>query len=188
MKTMVAIVVGVELLSIAGYLRADEADENQPYSSYFCEWQQDRGRTDCSKRAYDELDTQQTIIFNNYREARENQEQVRKMEERDARFKAVWLRDLRSKPIADLCDAIHGDYDKEARAELKRRHIFSAAQWKRIDEGMIRIGDPESMIRCSWGAPAKTNSTITAGWVSRQYVYDHSFVYTSNGIVDAIQN
>ncbi|MEC7119301.1 MAG: hypothetical protein VXW65_05285 [Pseudomonadota bacterium] len=39
-----------------------------------------------------------------------------------------------------------------------------------------------------WGKPKYTNRTITAGSVTEQWVYDHSYLYFENGRLTAIQD
>lgn len=66
---------------------------------------------------------------------------------------------------------------------------FTPDEWALIEKRKIAIGMREGAMVCSWGDPNSTNRTLTTGAERRQYVYgDRTFVYTTNGTVDAIQD
>ena len=59
--------------------------------------------------------------------------------------------------------------------------------WYKVIQNLVTIGMSERMVRVAWGSPVSTNKTITKGSVTEQWVYNGSYVYFNNGIVNAIQ-
>lgn len=81
------------------------------------------------------------------------------------------------------------------KAEIERRKLISPDEWGMIEEKKIRLGMSVCALRASWGA-AKENKTTSRYGSSIQHVYRPSwcrscnanYVYTSGGVVTAIQN
>lgn len=102
--------------------------------------------------------------------------------------------ELRAQPVERLCVAYALMKPVRVRAELDRRALFSAEEWRAIEGGRWWIGMSEAALICSQGKPAAVNQTITAAGVSSQYVFEECrtycprrYAYVRNGVVTALQ-
>lgn len=116
------------------------------------------------------------------REHSEQIEQARRAEER-----AAYGREIRVLPNSQLCTDYHDFEYPEAKAELKRRRVLTATDWRLIDKHQLQIGMSELALLCSWGS-TEINRTVTSGLVHEQYVYGDTLVYVDNGRVTAFQD
>jgi hypothetical protein len=115
------------------------------------------------------------------------------------RFEADYLRslpphrysaaELQALPVDKLCTMVRGRTSADgAIAELTRRGSFTTMEMGYIRSRTIQIGISEGAMRCSWGAADRRNRMILPGTVDAQWVYGDTLVYTTNGIVTALQD
>jgi hypothetical protein len=70
--------------------------------------------------------------------------------------------------------------------ELKRRQLrFNSAS---IQNKQINIGDSECDIFAVFGKPKRYNRTVNAKGTSVQFVYENTYIYTSNGVITSWQD
>jgi hypothetical protein len=73
-------------------------------------------------------------------------------------------------------------------AELTRRGSFTTSEMGYISSRTIQIGITEGAMRCSWGPAERRHRTILPGTVDAQWVYGSKLIYTTNGVVTALQD
>lgn len=102
------------------------------------------------------------------------------------RYSAAELREL---PVEQLCRMVRGQTSADgAIAELTRRGSFTTQEMGYIGSRTIDIGISEDAMRCSWGPAERRNRTILPGTVDAQWVYGSRLVYTTNGVITALQD
>ncbi len=76
--------------------------------------------------------------------------------------------------------------------ELRRRGEFTEDEWSLIKQKRVVVGMREKAMLMAMGRIGSPNTTVTASGVEKQWVFGPQpysiYVYTSNGIVTAIQN
>ena len=70
--------------------------------------------------------------------------------------------------------------------EMKRRGLSVNEAITRAQK--IRIGDRLCQLYASFGHPDTRNRTVSSGGTRVQYIYDKTFVYTTNGQITAFQD
>jgi hypothetical protein len=70
--------------------------------------------------------------------------------------------------------------------ELKRRDL--AFHIDAIQKHEININGSECDIYATFGLPKKLNRTVNAQGVRKQFVYDHGYIYTDNGLITSWQD
>lgn len=93
----------------------------------------------------------------------------------------------------ELCVAFKAHRTDAVRAELVRRDLFSAWEWRLIDDGQINIGMDDLAVICSWGDPNRrvVRTTTDNGdpdeqeWVYNECPICNEFrVYLQRGAVE----
>lgn len=51
----------------------------------------------------------------------------------------------------------------------------------------VQVGMSEACATDSWGQPYRLNTTMTAGGASKQMIYFDGYIYSTNGVITAIQ-
>jgi len=104
---------------------------------------------------------------------------------------------LRAESSETLCNAWGFMHTDKVRAELERRNVLSAEEWRLIDARRVAIGMSRLALLCSWGDPGYSgaiNRTVTARGVSEQWVYRDAvakrtrYIYVRDGKVVTMQD
>jgi len=87
-----------------------------------------------------------------------------------------------------MLPSLSGEKRAKLRAEIDRRKLFDADQWRMIEEKKIAIGQPEFLVWCAWGPPDRVGNYQDAAGQSRSLWYDRSqtTVYTDGQKVTGI--
>lgn len=97
---------------------------------------------------------------------------------------------LKEEPTISLAKAYGYGKNKDIRAELERRKVFSKREWKAIDEEKIFRGMSTAALYASWGQPYRTNRSVGSWGVHTQHIFRNycgEYVYTKNGLVSSWQ-
>ncbi len=90
---------------------------------------------------------------------------------------------------AHLAHAYNWDGNKRCRAELERRGVFTPADWTRIDNGEIRIGDTQLLVLAAWGSGLVVSKRVSAHGTVEVWDYGTvQYVTFRDGRVTAIHN
>jgi hypothetical protein len=74
-------------------------------------------------------------------------------------------------------------------SDPKLTYKWSPKVWDAIHRARVFAGMTQDMATMSWGKPNSVNSTMVAGRIHEQWVYDsNSYLYFDDGILSAIQN
>jgi hypothetical protein len=150
--------------------------------------------TGFEKERHEELERERLALIQQRRQAevdekvaveRERQQRVANQQ----RLRAQYDARVPAMNEVDLCVTYHENHFDSARRELVKRGIFTAAEWRLIEQHHIVIGTSELALLCSWGFYDHSNRTVTAHGEREQLVYGLGrYVYVENGAVTAIQD
>lgn len=89
-----------------------------------------------------------------------------------------------------LCAEYGYDFkDVELRKEIIARKIIQPRDWVMVDKRTAYVGMPLCAMYAALGKTIQENRTLTSSGVRIQHVfYGRRYVYTTNGIVTAIQD
>ncbi|WP_146002030.1 hypothetical protein [Cupriavidus pauculus] len=111
-----------------------------------------------------------------------------------ARISMMDEAELAQQSSDNLCLAYNFGSNKErVMTELQRRNALNVRDLDNVAGRTVQIGMSRTGLYCSWGRPARINSTTTRYGTREQWVYERSsasrqYVYVENGVVSAYQN
>lgn len=87
-------------------------------------------------------------------------------------------------------DALVTQQEEETRQQLGIQHPDWPWAW--IDEGKIKLGMTDEMVRASWGNPSDINQSVGSWGIHEQWVYprgsyDNDYLYFENGVLTSWQ-
>jgi hypothetical protein len=92
-----------------------------------------------------------------------------------------------SMSIKELCLEYYSSGSDVFEKELKRRHAFSASEWRLIESKKVAPGLAEDALRCTFGEPKEVHRVVRDGYAQDLYIYDGLTVVVAKEHVNTVQ-